>query len=135
MSKRVVDLGESLHVCNYNGCGRAFDNPVRLTDFSRKPHLETYYACPHCFSKVNEAFESEYHDVEDEVKHLQERDNGTFVAEEDTRNLKSGRQKELTTVTTDVNCPHRMGYLKTRPKDEAVPDGCLTCPNILQCMA
>jgi hypothetical protein len=33
-----------------------------------------------------------------------------------------------------VACPHHMGYLKKRSKDESVPDSCLTCPKILQCM-
>jgi hypothetical protein len=33
-----------------------------------------------------------------------------------------------------VVCPHHLGYLKKRSKDESVPDSCLTCPKILQCM-
>jgi hypothetical protein len=27
-----------------------------------------------------------------------------------------------------------VGYLRTRSKDQGVPDECLTCPKILQCM-
>jgi hypothetical protein len=37
-------------------------------------------------------------------------------------------------VESAVGCPHHVGYLKSRGKSEGVPDGCLTCPKILQCM-
>jgi hypothetical protein len=131
-------LDERLYVCNYTGCGRAFDNPLRLTDLSRKPHLETYYACPFCFSKVNEAEESEPYEAENEVEHLLEVREGGYempIREEDAmKSLKSGTQKELKIATTDLNCPHQVGYLKKRAKDQPVPDSCLTCPKILQCM-
>jgi DNA-directed RNA polymerase subunit RPC12/RpoP len=112
-------LGESLHVCNYTGCGRAFDNPVLLTDLSRKPNSDTYYACPYCFSRVNEADYSGHYEVE---------------AAGDMKNLKSETQKEPIATANDMQCPHYMGYLKTRPKNEPVRDCCLTCPQILQCM-
>ena len=130
-------MGESLYVCNYTGCGRSFENPLHLTDLSRKPHLETYYACPYCFSKVNEADESEPYHAENEVGHLLEVREGSEmpIGEEDAmKSLKSGPQKEVRTASMDLNCPHQMGYLKKRAKAEPVPDSCLTCPKILQCM-
>ncbi|MFQ5999842.1 MAG: hypothetical protein ACE5J6_03600 [Candidatus Bathyarchaeia archaeon] len=30
-------------------------------------------------------------------------------------------------------CSYRFGYLKSLPKDAGIPDGCLTCPKLLQC--
>lgn len=120
-------MGESLHVCGYVRCGRAFGTPVRLTDLSRRPRLETYYACPYCFSKLNEA---DLEGIDDEMKHLH---GGGFEipAGGVKKSLKGGAQKEPDTA---VSCPHHLGYLKTRSKDETFPDGCLTCPKILQCM-
>jgi len=50
------------------------------------------------------------------------------------KSVKSAIQKELSKETAAVQCPHQMGYLRTRSKDQAVPDTCLTCPKILQCM-
>jgi len=44
--------------------------------------------------------------------------------------MDKGDEKEDIAVT----CPHHVGYLKKRSKDESVPDSCLTCPKILQCM-
>jgi len=117
----MADLGEGLHVCGYERCGRAFDTPVRLTDFSRRPRLETYYACPYCFSKMHQGDEAEYH----------LHSGGFGVSGGGVRkSLRGGTQES----DRAVNCPHHLGYLKTRSKDEAVPDGCLICPRILQCM-
>ncbi len=64
--------------------------------------------------------------------------------------LKTGRKESYSIDTSDVSakstkstiekeasfgsCPHHVGYLKNRSKDQAVPDSCLTCPKILQCM-
>lgn len=128
-------MGESMHVCGYVRCGRAFAAPVRLTDFSNKPRLETYFACPYCFSKVNEA-EGEGADVNefnDELKLLHSE--GFEVPDRmSPKSLKHGEHKKSSGSEAAVNCPHSLGYLKTRSKDEAFPDSCLTCPQIFKCM-
>lgn len=31
-------------------------------------------------------------------------------------------------------CPYHLGYLKKRPKDAIIPDECLGCPRILECL-
>jgi len=126
----VIRLGESLHVCGYVRCGRTFDAPVRLTDFSHRPRLETYYACPYCFSKLNDTDWAGAGGINDEMKHLH--GGGYEISVGGVKKgLKDGARKEAEKA---VNCPHHLGYLKARPKDEAFPDGCLTCPKILQCM-
>jgi len=33
-----------------------------------------------------------------------------------------------------ASCRHFLGYLKTRLKDSAIPDDCLTCNKILKCI-
>jgi len=124
-------LGEGLHVCGYVRCGRAFATPVRLTDFSQRPRLETYFACPYCFSKLNEAEAAEMSGFSGEMRLLHGGGYEVSVGEGVKKSLKSGVQKGSDRV---VSCPHSLGYLKTRAKDEEFPDGCLTCPRILQCM-
>jgi len=34
----------------------------------------------------------------------------------------------------DVKCRHFLGYLKKRPKDMQIPDECLTCDKMIQCL-
>lgn len=120
-------MGESMHVCGYERCGRAFASPVRLTDLSHRPHLETYFACPYCFSKVNESEMAE-------MDGLLHSGGYEIPAPDSVKGLKRGDNKRSSGAETTVNCPHSLGYLKTRSKGEAFPDSCLTCPRILQCM-
>jgi len=54
--KRVVELEKIVNAqksitCPNVKCGKAFQKVLMLTDLS-KTTRETYYACPHCFSKV-----------------------------------------------------------------------------------
>jgi len=93
-------------------CGRVVSTPVRLTDFSRRPVEETYYACPFCFSRL---------DVEDVTDHFER------VHTPDKRS-----SEKLGVIVS--KCSHEFGYLRNRPKDSSIPDECLTCPRILQCM-
>jgi DNA-directed RNA polymerase subunit RPC12/RpoP len=39
-------------VCPYTKCGRIFNQPIELT-IRTKDSSKTYFACPHCFSKID----------------------------------------------------------------------------------
>jgi DNA-directed RNA polymerase subunit RPC12/RpoP len=101
-------------------CGRTVSTPVRLTDLTHKPKEETYYACPFCFSRL------EADEVPDHLECVHGR-HGIAVSSSVERNA-------VKAETSAVNCDHGYGYLNNRPKDAAIPDECLTCPRILQCM-
>ncbi|MGB9683636.1 MAG: hypothetical protein C0193_00315 [Candidatus Bathyarchaeota archaeon] len=36
--------------------------------------------------------------------------------------------------TEAVGCKHHFGYLSERSKSEALPEECIVCPKIVQCM-
>lgn len=48
--ERMVDVHKSL-ICPNVECGKVFQKVLMLTDLS-KSSKETYYACPHCLTKV-----------------------------------------------------------------------------------
>jgi len=122
-------LGESLHVCGYERCGKSFAAPLRLTDLSHKPRSATYYACPYCFSKMDES------DVDMTSELKTEKGGGYEIGvKAPEKGVKTGAHKDSGKDSQVASCPHHVGYLKTRSKNEAVPDSCLTCPRILQCM-
>jgi len=98
-------------VCPYFQCRRTFRKPLMLTDSSKTPR-ETYYACPHCLSKVDVTV--------DNLKDVQK-----FSIKVSERNGLAGL----------VECPRHFGYLKDLPKDGSIPDKCLTCANLIQCSA
>jgi DNA-directed RNA polymerase subunit RPC12/RpoP len=97
-------------VCPYSQCRKMFRKALMLTDSSKIPR-ETYYACPHCLSRVD-------------------------VAVDDVENVSgfSVKVSEGNGLSAVVECPHQFGYLKDIPKN-AIPDECLACTNLIQCSA
>ena len=105
--------------------------------------MEQYYACPHCFIKLDEDAE-----------------NKEDVTEESTPSppLHPSLEKVLDVISTQPQkeeekkkeeppvkppkkeekgpsgCPHRFGYLANRPKNAPIPQECLTCQKIVDCM-
>jgi hypothetical protein len=63
---------------------------------------------------------------------------------EKVKNLISGQRKEKKEETaakslakkekSASSCPHRFGYLASRSKNAPIPQECLTCQKILECM-
>lgn len=96
--------------CPYDKCAKTFEQPVVLTNLSKTPR-ETYYACPYCFSKLE-------------------------IALENQENLSSVSVKtsDNADVTSPQKCSHHLGYLATLQNDGSIPDECLTCPKLIQCM-
>jgi hypothetical protein len=93
--------------CPYKGCEKSFDKPAVLTDSSTMPR-ETYYACPHCMSKLDILV-----------------DNMKIVSVKPTEYPK--------VFDSPAKCAHYIGFLNAIPKDAPIPDECLICPKVLQC--
>jgi len=51
IASRIIGGGSGHLRCPYKGCEQEFDKPSLLTDTSVIPS-ESYYACPHCMSKI-----------------------------------------------------------------------------------
>lgn len=110
-------------VCLYPNCGKSFGEPIKLTVITKGGMLETYDACPHCFSKVaNIEFPK--------IKKTSEKNIEIDIAPD--------RDIEKTTKKTDekkvARCSHSFGYLSKRPKGSPIPDECLTCSEITKCL-
>ncbi|MEM2439954.1 MAG: hypothetical protein QW493_01895 [Candidatus Bathyarchaeia archaeon] len=86
-------------------CGEVFQKPV-LATVSANGLSKTYYACPRCLTKVKE--------VPLPV---------------------GGGQKVLNEqAKSGGGCPHFFGFLKRRPKNIPIPDECLTCNRMIECL-
>jgi DNA-directed RNA polymerase subunit RPC12/RpoP len=103
-------------------CGVSFKNPLLAMVFNESV-VEEYYACPNCLSKVaslrqesNVAEVDAAEDVEDEY--------GEPVVDVAVE----GDVEELD------GCAHQLGYLKQRPKNTPIPEECLTCSKMINCM-
>jgi hypothetical protein len=108
-------LGENQTLFRCNECKGTYQKPILATN-SSLGHVQMYYACPRCLTKVTEV-----------------RD----------RKSKEGRETSISTKDVKkvavkdeggVKCEHFLGYLKKRPKDTAIPDKCLTCDKMIECL-
>ena len=104
--------GQAVFRCDK--CGQQFQTPL-FTSISSEGLVQTYYACPRCLSKIAE--------IEETGTNKEE----ASAMPEETEEVQPKPQGE--------KCPHFLGYLKKRPRETAIPEGCFTCEKIIECMA
>ncbi len=77
---------------------------------------EPYFACPYCLTKIS--------DVE------QEKEKPKPVQTKKTKEEGSGKIKSA----GEAGCKYHLGYLSERGHKEQIPDDCLVCKSIVECM-
>jgi len=94
--------------CPYKVCEKTFDKPAVLTDMRAIPR-QSYFACPHCNSKIDIATEN--------------------------MKIKSISATEYPKVfDSPAKCAHFSGLLnRGLPENAPLPEECLICPKVLQC--
>ncbi len=95
--------------CPYAMCHKTFEKPIVLTDTSQVVR-ETYYACPHCRSKIEIIVEDPGHPRIVSVEGM----------------LTIGQR-------APTDCRHQFGYLGDLPDNANIPDECAICPKVMQC--
>jgi len=105
-------------------CGETFETPLLAMVFSESA-TEEYYACPKCLSKVASIRKApeieEAYAVEDAL-------------EDDVAEPKAAEVAVEGNVEGPRSCVHYLGYLKKRPKNTPIPEECLTCSKMIECM-
>jgi len=104
-------------------CGEEFEQPL-YTVISSGYITEEYYACPRCLSKVGGVERRKTVEAEE--------------AEDDEETGQSGETEveiKMEKMEETVACPHYLGYLKKRQKNTPIPEGCLTCGKMIDCMS
>ena len=123
MEKNLIQL----KIENYNyrenqtgfrctGCNGTFQKPI-LATVSSRGSVQTYHACPRCLSKIS--------DIESDKN---EKSKETSISMRNVKKVVATKQEE------NVNCKHFLGYLKKRSKDMPIPDECLTCDKMIECL-
>jgi DNA-directed RNA polymerase subunit RPC12/RpoP len=93
--------------CPYEGCQKTFEKPTILTDSSTIPR-QSYYACPHCMSKLE-------------------------IATDGQKILGIKASEYPKVFDSPAKCVHFFGFLHALPEGAPLPDECLICPKVLQC--
>lgn len=96
-------------------CGKEFERPLAATNTSGGT-IKTYHACPHCLSEIAEKPRFEETKSEGPALRFGEPKKPSVKLEEGS------------------NCLHSLGFLKSRPKNTAIPEECLTCERMIECM-
>jgi hypothetical protein len=120
MKKAKTKMKSQSFACSNPECGRVFADPIIVEDFSSKN--ESY-----CLTEI-------VIEENSEVK-------------EEKRTLKKKRAKIEETITQPTilkpaekssvkenKCPYHFGYLSQRSRKEEIPEECMTCEKIVQCM-
>jgi hypothetical protein len=112
--------------CSNPSCGKVFVNPVKAKNLALKG-TKPYDACPYCLTEI----------VIDEKESM-------GIRSEQKPELKETEIEELRAPITDEksaqahpktqNCVHQFGYLSKRSSKEKIPEECMMCENIVQCM-
>jgi DNA-directed RNA polymerase subunit RPC12/RpoP len=113
------DAGHAGSTCA--ACGEEFEEPLLAMVFSDSL-VEEYYACPKCLSKVAAVGRGKAVKI-DEVE----------AAEEAVEPVAAEVAVECN-VEGHAGCVHHLGYLKHRGKNVPIPEGCLTCSKMIECM-
>lgn len=111
--------------CANPKCRRVFANPIIVEDLSLN-ETGPYQACPYCLTELAVEGIAEAEAEDEEL----EKGAKTQASERIEK-----RELKLTPESlTDHGCSHHFGYLSERSKSEGIPEECMTCDRIVQCM-
>ena len=131
-------------ICPNPKCHRKIEEPILLNNLSTAAK-EQYYACPHCFIKLDLDTENE-EDVTVEPtsgppSHPALEKVLDVISTQPQKEKEEKKKKEEPPVKPPQKkekgpseCPHHFGYLANRSKNAPIPQECLVCPKIVDCM-
>ena len=102
--------------CPNPACGRFFDNPMKALNM-RAPG-NPYMACPFCLTEVSTISHKSRGQAHGEKR---------ASKETEKRNEKPEGQKP-------ENCSQHYGFLSERENKQQIPDECMVCSVLLDCM-
>lgn len=124
--KAKTEMESQSFTCSNPECRTVFNNPIIVQDLSSKKN-SSYYACPYCLTEI--AMEKTFEDEEGKRKPKAKR---TRTKQEKTYLLETTPTQQ---PSPEIHkCPHYFGYLSQRSKSESIPEECMMCEKIVQCM-
>jgi len=119
MKKKETITESQSQTCPNPSCGRVFTSPIKAKNLCSKK-AEVYNACPFCLTEINLEKSS------------------TTIEEKETRSEQPiiySKKKALAEPSPKVQgCTHHFGYLSNRSVKDKIPEECMTCEKIVQCM-
>jgi len=126
MKKAKTKMKSQSFKCSNPECERVFPNPIIVQDLGLK-NGSSYCACPHCLTEI---VMEETSEVKEEKRTLKKKRPKTKEAEVEPAKLEPVEQLSV----KGQKCAYHFGYLSQRSKKETIPEECITCEKIVQCM-
>ena len=113
--------GKKPFICQNPACKTTFSTPLKTLNLKETP-AELYYACPNCLIKI-----------EDSSLEIQENPKEK-PAPKPSATEPQTKQNVAENSGNPQSCRFHLGYLSRRAPKEQIPDDCLVCRNIVECM-
>jgi hypothetical protein len=103
--------------CTNKACGKAFSKPLQTINFRKNGNL-SYDACPYCLTEIDSA----------ELETLK-------PLKKPNSNLEVSIEKNSPEDTKQESaCGNHFGYLKEKKKEQPIPEECILCSKLIDCM-
>jgi hypothetical protein len=100
------------YVCSNASCRKVFAKPLKATNLQQE-NAEPYDACPFCLTEISSEEESS-----------QQATAKTGLQDTNARPLADGSSQ----------CKNHFGYLSQQGSKKQIPDECMVCKDVVQCM-
>jgi hypothetical protein len=107
-----------MSTCPNPACKKVFNAPLKALNLQDES-AEPYSACPYCLTPIVEE------KIEINWKHEKEQEDTSQAKEKE----KSSKNKEK-----PADCHYHFGYLSEREQKGQIPDECVVCQDIVDCM-
>jgi len=103
--------------CHNNACAKIFHKPLKALNL-QVASAGPYDACPYCLTEINR----------DEVTTVS---NAPISVEVDE---KMSLENQVHVPQQSIGCSYHLGYLSERDSKDQIPDECIICKEIVECM-
>ena len=153
LTENSNESNESFYLCPDQECRKRFQKPVVLTDLSHTPP-RVYSACPHCGFDLETTSPSAVGKKTKMIHKIPQSPEESAVTVKTSKpevSAESTETSEKPTVVEDVQklptaspkrfqarppeCSHFFGYLRKLPRNTPIPDGCFSCPQMVECLS
>ncbi len=120
----------SMFTCPNASCGKVFSKPLKALNLQQDPD-GPFDACPYCLTEINV---DDMPAVTPEEPETSEEEEAEAEPEFEVEEKASPAEKHIEVPEAPSGCQHHMGYLSERSSKEQIPDECMMCKDIVQCM-
>jgi hypothetical protein len=112
------------YICPNPSCGKVFTTPIKVENLNAR-HARIYDACPYCLTEIT---------VEESSATMEANPKPEVEVDVKAQEVNVPKGKETSQLPKKQGCPHHFGYLSQRKTKEKIPEECMMCENIVQCM-